>query len=417
MKGLFLIAPHFPPSSAPPSQRARLLVKHANSFGFYPYCFTVKPKYREELEDVWMKELLGTKYTEKGVGCLSQKITRKIGIGDLGLRMLPFLFFKLVRETKVLKPSFILYLVPPWYILIIAPIVKWFTKVPYGIDFIDPWVHDQEKKYATFKHKISQGVAVALEKWVCSNASIIFSVSEGINYNLIKRHPCLKVKPMLAIPYGAEQSDFEKIKIESKTENKIILRYIGAIWNDCYPVLDGLMPSLKELEKILKIEVQFIGTSYAGEGLSKPQLDQWIEQNNMQQFVNENPLRVTYKKAVELTMSADILFLIGGMQPYYAASKLMGLVASQRPFVAFVHKDSFPALFLKEISYPYVVTYSSENEELPLNQTDKLTEMFVKLINNKNNFIPVSLDHPLVLQHTAKGMTATFLQNISSVIK
>ena len=229
----------------------------------------------------------------------------------------------------------------------------------------------------------------------------------------------LKSKPIFAIPYGAEQSDFEKIRLGDKTEteNKIIIRYIGAIWNDCYPVLDGLMPSLKELEKILKIDVQFIGTSYAGEGLSKPQLAQWIEQNNLEHFVNENPLRVTYKKAVELTMSADILFLIGGMQPYYAASKLMGLVASQKPFIAFVHKDSFPALFLKEINYAYVVTYSSENEELPIKQTQKLTEMFEKLIKNKSNFIPVSLNNPLVLQHSAKGMTSSFLQNISSVIK
>ncbi|MBS4044356.1 MAG: hypothetical protein KGZ59_11110 [Chitinophagaceae bacterium] len=417
MKTLFLVTPHFPPSSSPPSQRARLLVKHASSFGFYPICFTVQPKYREEVEDVWMKELLGTEYTEKTVHCLNQKTTRKFGIGDLGLRMLPFLFFKLINEVRISKPSFILYLVPPWYILVIAPIVKWLTKVPYGIDFIDPWVHDQEKKYATFKHKISQGIAVALEKWVCSNASIIFSVSEGINSNLIKRHPSLNSKPMFAIPYGAEQSDFDKIRFGDKTENKIILRYIGAIWNDCYPVLNGLMPSLKELEKILKIEVQFIGTSYAGEGLSKPQLGKWIEQNNMQHFVKENPLRVTYKKAVELTMSADILFLIGGMQPYYAASKLMGLVASQKPFVAFVHKDSFPALFLKEINYPYVVTYSSKNEELPINQTQKLTEMFETLIKNKNNFIPISLNNPLVLQHTANGMTSAFLQNISLVIK
>ena len=37
-----------------------------------------------------------------------------------------------------------------------------------------------------------------------------------------------------------------------------------------------------------------------------------------------------YKKAVELTLEADILLLIGGMLPYYAASKLMGLLVSKR---------------------------------------------------------------------------------------
>jgi hypothetical protein len=132
----------------------------------------------------WVMKILVTE-----LKCLDQRKTRKFKIGDLGLRMLPFLITKLIKDCKKKKADFILYPVPPWYILIAAPIVKWFTKVPYGIDFIDPWVHEELAVNRSFKYKASQFIARTLEKWVCKNASIIFSVSEGINNNLKKRHP------------------------------------------------------------------------------------------------------------------------------------------------------------------------------------------------------------------------------------
>jgi hypothetical protein len=101
------------------------------------------------------------------------------------------------------------------------------------------------------------------------------------------------------------------------------------------------------------------------------------------------------------------------MQPYYAASKLMGLIVSKKPFLAFVHKDSFPAKFLKQLNYPYVVTYSAEADELPIKQQAALVNTLNLLYNNINQFQPINLSHPLVLENTAEGMTKVFLDNIS----
>jgi hypothetical protein len=136
----------------------------------------------------------------------------------------------------------------------------------------------------------------------------------------------------------------------------------------------------------------------------------------MNHFAKEFPLRVTYKKAVELTLTADILFLVGGMQPYYAASKLMGLIVSKKPFLAFIHKDSFPAKFLKEVNYPYVVTYSAEENELPIQQQAALVDTLNNLYLKLQQFQPVSITHPLVQENTAAGMTKIFLENISKHI-
>lgn len=417
LQPLFIVAPHFPPASSPPAQRVRLLVKHAAGFGFYPTIFTVASRYREELEDPWISELLGQDFEKIEVKCLDQNKTRKFGIGDLGLRMLPFLFFALKKEIRKKKPAFVLYPVPPWYILIVAPVIKMITCVPYGIDFIDPWVHEKIKDQAGIKHRLAQWVARSLEGWVTKHAAVIFSVSEGINNNLLQRHPSLAGKPMHAIPYGAESGDFETVPATGgTTAGRAVVRYIGAIWDDCFPVLDGIMPALAQVHEYHPLKIEFYGTSYAAEGLASTKLDSWINQFEMQEYTSEQCLRVTYKQAVELTKTADLLFLIGGMQPYYAASKLMGLVVSGKPFVAFVHKDSFPAVFLKEIGYKYLVTYSREEDDMPVHQIEALKACFIHLLQNKDSFKPPDMNHPLIESNTAWGMTRKFMDAIASTL-
>ena len=395
-----------------------MLVKHLASLGFFPTVFTVLSKYREEIPDPWMCELLGKDFEEIKVGCLDQKKTRKFGIGDLGLRMLPYLFFALKKEASKKKPCFILYPVPPWYILVIAPLIKMITGVKYGIDFIDPWVYNEPAAGRGFKHRLSQHLARMLEGWVTRNADIIFSVSEGINENLWKRHPVLTGKPMFAVPYGAEATDFEGFKRDrnSPHTDKLLIRYIGAVWHDCYPVLDALMPALAAVNDELPISLEFYGTTYAGEGLAKNALDNWIEQNQMQAYTREQCLRVSYKGAIDLTMNADILFLMGGMQPYYAASKLMGLIVSGKPFVAFVHQDSFPAIFLKKLGYRYLVTYTGEENDLPVKKIAELKNSFLELAMNKDAFRAPDLDHPLIQENTAFGMTKFFADKISTIL-
>lgn len=420
MKNIFIVAPFFPPSALPPAQRVRLIVQHASTLGYYPTVFTVEHKFREDKPDPWMLELAGNNFKQVLVKSLDQKKTRKFKIGDLGLRMLPFLVSALRKYAKIQKPVFILYPVPPWYILTIAPLVKSITGVPYGIDFIDPWVHDLDpSETSSFKKKASQWIARRMERMACRNASVIYSVSEGINNDLVKRYPELKNKKFVAVPYGAEQNDFELLReqLPQQQHEKIIIRYIGAISLDYYPVLDGVMPALEETAKNIPVEIEFLGTSYASELFSQPKLDKWIAGNNMQSYTKENSLRVSYRKAVELTLQSDILILFGGMVPYYAASKLMGLLVSRKPFIAFLHEDSFPAKLLADLQFPYLVTYSQAEENLPVKKINILADAIKRAISERKEFTGVDLSHPLIQQNTAFGMTKTFLEPINKLLQ
>lgn len=416
MMKLFIISPHFPPSALPPSQRIRLMAKHCNELGFETTIFTTFSKYREEKNDDWLTELVGNKFKLITLKSLNQKITRKFKIGDLGLRFIPFLFFKLIKECRTEKPNFIIYPVPPWYLLIIAPIVKKITGVKYAIDFIDPWVSGESLVNKGLKKKITQFIARTLEGWVTKHASYIYAVSEQINVDLVARHPILKNHIFRAIPYGVEISDFE-FSIIKPHRNFIEFSYIGAVWSASFPVVKEVLNAFKEITQKNAIQVNFIGTSYAGEGLAKPSLSNFISELGINNIIHEDPNRVTYQKAVEITKSSDVLFLFGDMSKQYAASKLMGLVASQQPFFAFLHKESFPYQFLKSFDYPYLVGYSNDLDELPKNKKNELVQTISELIRNLNTYKPIPLDDEKFLKHTAYGMTKTILEPIKKIIK
>lgn len=376
---------------------------------------TVRNQYREEEHDPWMLEISGTDYKTYDCKCLDPITTRKIGVGDLGLRMLPFLVNEIKSVVKKEKPDFILYPVPPWFVLSIAPIIQSSTKIPYGIDFIDPWVVE-ERPVRTWKQRINHQLALFLERKACTKASIIFSVSEGINNNLRKRYSSLKDTPMFSVPYGAEVDDFRSFPAVTGKENFINIRYIGAVWPDAYPVLKAFLAAFARLTNKLNFRLEFYGTSYANPLFAEPQVHQFVETVELQEKVTERPSRVPFKKAVQLTMESDFLLLFGGMQPYYAASKLFGLIASQKPFLAFLHKDSFPAKFLKGLEYPYLIEYSGDADERPFEKIGELESKILQIGQSLEKFEPIALTNPAVKEHSGYGMASKFINEIRAVV-
>jgi hypothetical protein len=409
MKKIFIVSPHFPPSSLPPAQRTRLIVKHLDKFNWYPYIFTVSQEKREELSDEWMVTLLGENFTSIEVGCFHPRITRKFGIGDLGLRMILFLIFPLIRKIKKQEPNLIYYPVPPWYILLIAPIVKKMTGVNYVIDFIDPWVHKSETK--GLKYRLSQAIARFFEGYVTKHSSGIVAVSQGIIDDIKKRHPYIDAIPTLTLPYGVEVSDFSSIKLLDIPDQNIITgRYIGAISEPMKPIARTFIQAIKDSS--IEIQIEFIGTSYASDELATPTLNEYIT-NDVSNRIKEYPNRKTYREALELTMNSEFLILIGDTTKYYAASKLMGLVASKKPFLAIVHEESFPGVFLKENHHPYLVTY---NDDINFDRLEQeIITTLKNLIHTYKQFNPQNTLSSEFQKFSASGMTEkliTFLNNL-----
>jgi glycosyltransferase involved in cell wall biosynthesis len=413
MPDIFISAPYFPPSAMPPAQRIRLLVKHLHEFGWKPFVFTVDPYYREDKTDPWMLEIAGNDYEQITLKAWDQRKSRKFGIGDLGIRMFFHLYRSLKKETKKKKPALLLYPVPPWYIMVMAPWIKRMTGIPFAIDYIDPWIFQVENR--NLKARISQWIARLLEGHVIKHSSAVFAVSEGILKDLLRRYPEIGSKPLVPVPYGVEVSDFDKIRVQKGSGGKVVMRYTGAVSEKMLPVIQTLFKAIRKMNPGTPLQVIFTGTSYAGAGLVKPLLSELIRNHDLQGVVIENPARVGYREALELNMSADIQLLIGDTTPYYAASKLMGIVASGQPFFAFLNKDSFPARFLAELNFADQFCFFPEqlNDDQLI---DDLVAALDKTIGNRDHFIPVDRENPVFMQHSAKAMTKTFVDNFQKII-
>jgi hypothetical protein len=410
---VFIPSPFFPPSAMPPSQRIRLLVRHLHEFGWKPVIFTVDHHYREETADPWMIEITGNAFEKIEVGAWDQRKTRRFGLGDLGIRMFFGLYRSMLRQAKKEKPDLILYPVPPWYIMVMAPFIRKMTGIPYAIDYIDPWIYNTSQK--NFKSVVSQWIARLLEGPVVKGSSAIFAVSQGILEDLKKRYPSLSSLPMIAVPYGVEVSDYDAIRVQKKEDPEIIIRYTGAVSEKMLVVVDSLLKAFKIVNRSLPVRVIFTGTSYAGIGLTKPVLAELISKNDVADFVKENPARVGYGEALEINKLADMQLLVGDTTPYYAASKMMGLVASGKPFFAWVHADSFPAKFLEELQYPHRLFFQTEElgSEKKINH---LAEALLYSLHNRDRFIPIPTEDPVFIKYTAKAMTKTFVDTFQKII-
>jgi hypothetical protein len=179
--------------------------------------------------------------------------------------------------------------------------------------------------------------------------------------------------------------------------------------------VDTLFKAFKKVSKLLPIRIVFTGTSYAGIGLAKPMMTDLIIKNDVGDFIKEHPNRVGYREALEINKKADMQLLIGDTTPYYAASKMMGLVASGVPFFAWVHADSFPAKFLEELQYPNLLVF--RNEQLGTeNKVEELAECLLMSLRNREQFVPVSLENPVFKKFTARAMTKNFVDIFQKII-
>jgi len=140
MQNILIIYPHWPPSNLAGVHRARLISNYLPDFNWHPIILTVKSEFYEETLDPDMLKTVSDKTEIHYVNAF--KVSKPRIIGDIGLRA----FFQLKKAAlqivKTKKIDFIWIPIPSFYIAILGRIIYNKTKIPYGIDYIDPWVRD-----------------------------------------------------------------------------------------------------------------------------------------------------------------------------------------------------------------------------------------------------------------------------------
>ncbi len=422
MKKILIIYPHFPPANLAGVHRPRLFAQHLPSFGWEPIILIVDKQYYEEPLDYNLVKLLPTSLWIEKVKAF--KITQPRMIGDIGLRA----FFQLYKKAKQIiqseKVDFLYIPIPSFYCALLGRWLYHSTGVKYGIDYIDPWVHEFPGSNRLFsRHWFSSKLAQFLEPIAVKNASLITGVATGYYEPVLHRNPHLKIKAQYgAMPYGGEQVDHDLLSqlsiqpyLFSKKPNKMQLVYAGAMLPKAYGPLEAIFKSIQLNSEIFKqVEFHFIGTGKSTQDPNGFNIRPLAEKYGLwQSVVFEYPQRIPYLEVLIHLQQADGVFILGSTEPHYTPSKIYQAVLSKKPLFAVLHSLCSAVNIIRNSNSGLVLDFNGEDGMKDILNNFPL--LFNEFISYSQTYNSVNIDDNLFKQYSAKEVTKKLANLLNKV--
>jgi hypothetical protein len=395
MKRVLIIASDFVPSSLPPATRVRFFVKHLGDFGWEPVVLTVDPKHYEATVDPENQNLLEPDLDVVPTNAFSASWTRKIGIGDIGMRSLWQHWRELKRIHRRQPIDLIFIPVPPYVPMVLGRLARMRLGIPYVIDFIDPWVTDSywqlPKSERPPKWRLADAMSRVIEPFALRRAAHITGVSSGTTETVLGRYPWANKIPAAAIPYGAAADDFVYARahprpnpIFDRDDGFFHMTYAGA----CPPAMRETIRALfravrqgvdRAPQRFERLRLHFVGTSYAAHAVNQSSVLELARAAGIESIVDERPARVSYLESLQLMTDSQALFLVGSDAPHYTASKIFPYLLSGRPLLCIFHDESSVVSIVQEVGGAELVTFNPPSG--PAMQTEQITEALDRILS------------------------------------
>ncbi len=360
MKQIVLVAPHFPPSNLTGVHRSRFLASHLKEFGWEPIVLTVRPEFYEEKLDPDLGTLLPENLKIVRTKAFSTKPFRIVG--DISIRCFLWHWMELRRWAKKKEIDFVFISLFPAYSTLLGRLIYGEFKIPYGIDYQDPWVDTRAVQRDLFsKAWFSQKFARWLEPVAVKKVSLLTGVSESYYEGVVNRNPHLAKTMKFAIPIGWDPSDNEAVSRACKKpylfqaqKDVFNFVYAGALLPEAREVWNVFFQSLKRLEEkspeiFKQVKVHCIGTGSSPTDPNAYALRPLAEFCGLfGRTVFEYPARIPYLDVLRHLNAADGVLVVGSTQWHYTASKIFQAVFSKKPILAILHEASTAVQFLKE---------------------------------------------------------------------
>jgi hypothetical protein len=351
VKRVALVAAHFPPSNLAGVHRARLWAQHLQEFGWKPVIVTTHWRYFEEFPDWELCELL-----DRDLDILRTRAlpTRPRLIGDIGIRGLPWHLYTLRQLLRERRIDFLHITVPSFYSALLGELLYRRWPVPFGIDYIDPWVHvgpDAGRQFG--KAWLSMKLANVLEPWAVRNAVLITGVAEAYFTGVLQRNPHLaKQAVTAAMPYGNSARDYEIIAkaprrpyLFDEKDGAFHMVYAGAMLPKAYAILDRLLGALAYMrtewpDVLSRLRIHFVGTGKTPTDPTGYNILPRAARLGLDGIISEHPQRVPYADVLRHLTQASAILILGSTEPHYTPSKVYQAVQAKRPLFALLHEAS-----------------------------------------------------------------------------
>lgn len=417
MRTVLIVSPHFPPINAPDMQRVRMGLPHLTEFGWRPVVLAVEPAYTEGVEETLLLETIPSNIPIHRVPALPVRWTRKVGLGNLGLRAFPFLYRAGAQMLKRYNVDLVYFSTTMFPTMPLGRIWKEQFGVPFVLDMQDPWVSDyhrgRPKRERPPKYWFAQRLNLALEPWTMKKVDGLLAVSADYIETLQRRYPWLIDKPRKTLPFGASETDFNIVR-EHPQPNRFFEPgngevhgvYVGRGGRDMAPALriifQTLRLGLQERPALFsKLSLHFIGTDYAPDDRARKTVEPVAEDLGIGRYVKEHPLRIPYFEALQLLLDSDFLLVPGSDDPQYTASKIFPYIMARKPLLAVFHERSSVVDIVQRTRAGMILPFSSE-KSVEIN-AGKLLEVWTKILESLPFSPEIAWD--AFMPYTAREMT------------
>lgn len=375
MSRVLIVSPHFPPLNAPDMQRVRMSLPHFVSAGWDVTVLTVDDPTPLAPVEAELRDTVPAQVRVVPAYCCSRRWTRWLGVNNIALRSLPFLFFTGCRLLRAQHFDVIYFSTTMFIVLPMGRIWRWFYGVPYVVDLQDPWVSDYYDRPGAppppggWKYRFASASARLLEGWTLSQTAHVLSVSEHYLANLDRRYPWWTAERGSVLTFGTPDADFALVRRTHRERPALLpagsglrIAYAGRLGADMLAALDVLFAAVAQLQtRPRSIELFFYGTSYAGAGRARSTTGELAIRHGISHLVHEQPGRIGYLASIRLLLETDIALILGSTDAAYSPSKIYPTLLAARPTLALAPAGSVLADLVADLGGANLTTFQPQS--------------------------------------------------------
>lgn len=372
MRSLLIISPYFPPLNTADMHRIRISLPFFKDYGWKPQVLSVAPQYARGVRDPLLAQTIPADVPVVKTRAIPLSLSRWLGIGSLGLRALPFLYYQGLHLLRHQRFDLVYFSTTEFPTLILGRLWQMHTGTPYIFDIQDPWVSDYYEQHPQAKrppkYALARRLHSLLEPWAMRDVAGLIAVSEPYINSLQQRYPPLKNRPAAVLPFGASPGDMalaaRQMSERTAAPGVVCGVYVGRGGPDMQIALEIIFRALRlGLERnptlFQQVRLEFTGTDYAPAEQAQKSVEPIAGAWGVKDQVAETPARVPYFGSLAKLLAADFLIIPGSDDPQYTASKIYPYILVKRPLLAVFHEASSAVEILNQTRAGTVVTFRS----------------------------------------------------------
>jgi hypothetical protein len=392
MPRLLIVSAHFPPVNAPDMQRVRMSLPHFVDAGWEVVVLTVDdPAPLAPLEPALLATVPHPVRIVRAP-VFARGWTRLLGINNLGLRALPFLYETGSRLLTEQRFDLVYFSTTQFAVCPLGRVWQREFAVPYVIDLQDPWLNDYYAQPGAprppggWKYLFAYASAKILEGWTLRRCAHVISVSSTYLDVLQRRYPWFERARSTVLTFGAPDADFAIVRRRASQTPRLLpdspslkIAYAGRLGGDMLPALRILFAAIARLApEPRKVELFFFGTSYADPKRAEATTTSLAGEYGIAAQVHERPARIGYLDALQLVLETDVALLLGSEDRAYSPSKIYPTLLCEKPALAIAPRESVLEAKLRELGGASVVTFDAAATEPAIAETARALQRFLR---------------------------------------